>query len=111
MRQVDIKLLPDDSGRVRIHYFHRDPEGPIVMPGGIVMSSVGPVQVGGDRGRIACMPKETAITPRFDGGKIRPLPHTDHPPAATCPECRASEYWKTSMALLEELLHTATQVT
>ncbi len=102
---VVIRMLPDKSGRVRIHWFIRDSTGPAKTPSLTVPSPVGPLAVGGTVGRIACQPKRDSVTPAVNhAGQIEPCCHTDDPRAATCPECCATDEFKQAMEYLETLV-------
>ncbi len=105
MRTVDVKLLPDGSGRVRIHWFRRDPAGRSVTPSGVILSPLGPLSVGGVRGEIACQPGRGHTNSVDHGNNSHTLfCHTDETRATTCPECMATpEYQKAAaeVALLD----------
>jgi hypothetical protein len=95
-----LKLLPDDSGRVRIHWFERTPDGPITTTEASVPAARGSVKVEGITGRIACMPRVDTIGPKQDARQtIHLVPHSDDPRAVTCPECLATPSCK---KMLEE---------
>lgn len=103
MSQVVIRLLPDGSGRVRIHYFVHDQKGPVTTPSGAVMTALGPLKLGGVTGRIACQPQLASVTPQMVKGELQPTVHSDDVRAVTCPECqRTSEY----LATMNLLAHT-----
>ena len=102
MRHVLIRLLPDGSGRVRIHWFVRDESGPARTPGGVVPSSAGPLKAGGTRGRIACKPGQRDVGPHAAGGTIEPVPHTDDIRAATCDLCLATDEARKALAEIAE---------
>jgi len=97
MRTVQIQLLKDGTGRIRIHYFHKDDQGPAFTPAVTLRSSIGPVRAGGVKGRIACQPTLSIVTPQVTVHEVKPLVHSDDPRAVTCPECRASDLWKKAM--------------
>ncbi len=101
---VVIRMLPDKSGRVRIHWFVRDPAGPAETPSGSLPSKPKPTIIEGSRGRIACQPNRDSVTPSTNrSGQIEPCCHTDDPRAATCPECQATDEYKQAMEYLESL--------
>lgn len=108
-RTAVLRLLPDGSGRVRIHWFIWDKEGPIQMPQTMVMTAKGPMAVGGNavtgerRGRIACQPKLKSVLPQQKGQEYLLFTHSDDPRAASCPECMATEEYKAAMKALEEI--------
>jgi hypothetical protein len=98
---VQVPVLAD--GRVRIHYFHTDPGGPIHMPRQVLgVTPMGPM-VTGATGFIACSPGATRAAPVVKGGMIYLGlgQHSDDPRAATCPECLASAAYKQAMAIYE----------
>ena len=100
---INIKVLPDGSGRVRIHWFERRPQGPIrTALAAFPLEQVGLVQLGGAVGRIACMPNRKDVQPDWKGNEVTPLCHTDDPRAATCPECMATPEFRAAMAPFEE---------
>jgi hypothetical protein len=105
--QVVIRMLPDKSGWVRIHWFVREPKGPIQtlpsrdptyaqLPDGHPMKP-------GTRGYIACQRSRTTVTPELKNGVWHPCPHSDDVRAATCPECLATEEAKAMLANLAEI--------
>jgi hypothetical protein len=104
--QTLIKLLPDGSGKVRLHYFVHDDKGPIKTPTGTVMTALGPVTMGGVMGYVACQPRRTEITPEIRQNVVVPVPHTNEARAVTCPECKETVAWKETMKLLEDLVET-----
>ena len=110
MNQVVIRLLPDGSGRVRIHYFVHDPKGPVTTPSGAVMTALGPMKLGGVVGRIACQPQMASVTPKVVKGELQPTVHSDDPRAVTCPECQASSEYLTTMNVLAHTVPTANAV-
>jgi len=99
-----IKLLPDQSGKVCIHYFVHAPAGPAHTPAG----AVGPFAYGGAAGYIACSPKTESVTPRVaPDGTTTPVCHSNEPRAVTCPRCKESREWVQTMAAIEATLDTA----
>lgn len=101
---VDFRMLPDGSGRVRIHWFMRDEAGPICT--GVVSHStpLGPVVLGGAKGRIACQPNLESVNPIWlSANHVQPLHHSDDARAATCPECMATPEYAAMMKRLGEL--------
>lgn len=107
MRTVNIKLLPDGSGRVRIHWFQRLDNGPARTPEGAVMSTLGPLRSGGVRGRIACQPNLKDVGPQQVNGETVPICHSDDVRGATCPECLATAEAKAALADYALTLNTA----
>ncbi len=105
MRVAEIKMLPDGSGRVRIHYFVHDQKGPVTTPDGVIMSSIGPIRMGGVKGYIACQPERANLLPQMQGNVSLLTCHSDDARAATCPECLATDDWKKASQQLEELLN------
>jgi hypothetical protein len=102
--QVVMKLLKDGTGRVCIHWFIRDPQGPIETPGRIHPTSVGPMSFGGARGRIACHPEQNTVSPQTNGIETRLCMHTDDARAATCLECCATPEYIAKMEELKEIV-------
>lgn len=100
MRVVNVKLLPDGSGRVRIHWFVHSESGPAKTPGGVVKTSQGPARYDGARGYIACQPQRTSVLPQMKGNEYTLLVHSDDVRAATCPDCLATVE---AQAMLQEL--------
>ena len=103
-RVVEIKVLPNDRSRVRIHYFARHDAGPIRQPGQTQQTPLGQVKLGYGVGHIACMPQRKDILPKVEGGVTKIVPHSDDPRAVTCPECMATDEFNAHMARLAELL-------
>ncbi len=116
MRTVEMKLLPDGSGRVRIHFFVHTPDGPVHTPEGTLVSKEAgvprPIKAGGSVGRIACQPKLNSILPQPSGGKtatgspvlIKVMCHSNDARGITCPECMDTQDYKDMMKLLGELV-------
>jgi hypothetical protein len=110
MRTINVRLLPDGTGRVRYHWFIRDDAGPITTPSAQVQTAIGRVTLGGVKGRIACMPKLDSVLPHLAGAEIQLVPHTDDPRGATCPECLATEEAKTMLQHYAESVDVAAHV-
>ena len=104
MNQVEIKLLPDGSGRVRIHWFVRDPKGPIKTAGSTTLPALGPLTLGGAMGRLACNAAIKDVAPQFSGGVWRPCVCSDDVRAVSCPECQAVPEYETERLKLKEIL-------
>jgi hypothetical protein len=107
MSRVVIKLLPDKSGRIRIHWFVRDSAGPIQTPGRIVPTVHGPFPLGAAKGYIACNKALKDTQPQMVNGQVLPSVHSDDVRSATCPECLATQEAKDALAQLEEIYDTA----
>lgn len=107
MSRAVIRLLPDGSGRVRIHWFIHDPKGPIETVSSVTMSAIGPIKMGGARGRIACQPQRTSIAPEQKGSDMHIVTHSDDVRGATCPECLATPEAKAQLADFATMLDTA----
>jgi hypothetical protein len=97
---VIIRMLPDGSGRVRIHWFCRALLGVSdkIATRGIVFKESGQLGIGPVQGHIACQPARTGLHSDLRAGQQAPLMHTDDPRAATCPECMATPEFKEAMA-------------
>jgi hypothetical protein len=94
-------LLPD--GRVPIHFFVHDPDGPVTTPIRTVMF-LGPKKMGGARGYVACKPKEGDVAPHTDKrGQPVLCVFASHPSAVTCPQCLATDACKDMAANLENV--------
>ena len=99
-RIVNIKVLPGEplngSGRVCIHLFVQDENGPFVEPyalhpvfkDGVQVKQV--VEAKPTRGRLACNPKQNAA-PVIRGNVTTVTARTDDPRAVTCKKCEASK--------------------
>jgi len=98
-----IRFLPDGSGRVRIHWFRRDPAGPIQNPEHITLTSLGILRLGGGKGQIACMPEQVHLLEALPSGQSQLSLYSDDPRAATCPECLQTEAHQQALALLKDL--------
>ena len=107
MRALLIKLLPDGSGRVRIHWFIHDAAGPIKTTGNVLPTAAGILRLGGAIGRIACDPDKESVATVVDGQKHIPYVHSNDPRAATCPECIATKEYVEAMKKLGEVLETS----
>lgn len=100
---VNIRLLPDKSGRVRICWFVRAENGfARTGPGdGAVVKTqggyAGLIQVEGVQGYIACRRHLLSIQPQVIAGVYQPLVHSDDARAATCPECLATNEYAAQM--------------
>jgi hypothetical protein len=111
VRQVNIRLLPGGSGKVRIHLFVHDEAGPASTPGGVVavVPVFGPLLLEPSRGRIACQASLKDVTPRVKNGIIHPVVHSNEARAVTCPECMATDDYRQAMSLLAEIPGVAAQ--
>lgn len=96
MNVVEVKLLRDRS-RVCVHWFEVTRDGPAATPLGVVQSPLGPLAVGGVRGRIACRPAVSTVTPQAVNGAVQLLCRSEEPRAVTCPECMATPQFKRAM--------------
>ena len=104
---VNIRLLPDRSGRVRICWFIRDEKGfagtgdgssaPIETKGGTIGRGPSMIHIEGVQGRIACRPTLMSMQPQVVAGAYQPLVHSDDARAATCPECLATNAYAAQM--------------
>jgi hypothetical protein len=101
MSQVEIKLLPDGTGRVKIHYFARDEAAP-ETPSKSVQTNLGAIKLGGTKGYLACRRAMPGVTPQVIGGVVLPFPHSDDPRAVTCPDCQKTAEYKKHVAMLGE---------
>ncbi len=104
MTAVLIRLLPDRSGRVRIHWFERTADGPVQTQANSVQTALGTVKLGGAKGRIACQPARKEVTPSLIGSEWEPCVHSDDPRAVTCPECMGKDGFKAAMQELKDIL-------
>lgn len=105
MNQVIVRLLPDKSGRVRIHWFERTDQGPIQTDGVVQPTQAGLVRLGFAKGRISCRPNDTALG-GTQGAAYVPTVHSDDVRAVTCPECMATEEFKAMIKSMEDILET-----
>jgi hypothetical protein len=102
MRPVQITLLPDGSGRIRTHWFQRDSAGPVKIDGGgrlAVLPEGHPARPGAI-GRLACQPGRTDVRPKSANGMQKIVMFTDDPSGVSCPECMATEAFKSALAAL-----------
>lgn len=108
MRSV-IRMLPDGSGRVRIHFFVHDDKGLIATPPHISMTPLGFLKLpgSGSRGYIACQPKLTTVNPVIKGGQSFPWVHSNDVRAVTCPECQATDAYKAIVKMLADELESS----
>lgn len=105
-RDVRGEALHDGTGRVKVHWLQATPDGPIRRKAGVVMTNMGPVEIGGFTGRIACRPTLLSDEPVHNGVITRILVRSEDPRAVNCPECRATKaYWQ---AMLEMAVGTET---
>lgn len=100
MEQVVVRLLPDGSGRVCLHWIYEDKDGPIETVDSVVQTSAGPKLLGARRWRMACCPQLTNIDPKREGVRIIPWQRSDDPRAVTCPRCMATDEFKARMEFL-----------
>jgi hypothetical protein len=101
---IELKLLPDGTGRIRIHWLVRDPVGKIAIQSRVIETSWGPKVMEGQRWRMACQPHLASIAPQQQGDKTVPYPCSDDPRAVTCPECMKTEEFEKARQELEELV-------
>lgn len=106
MSSINVRLLPDNSGKVRIHWFRRDPNGPITTPAGVLSTGIGLVNLGGVKGCIACTPQLKDLTPQIVNGVMITTLHSDDVRGATCPECLDTDEAKQMIANLKSALQT-----
>jgi hypothetical protein len=104
MREVVVKLCPDRSGRVLIHWFIHDEQGPIETPAGGVLTALGPLRLGGVKGRIACQPERARVGAENISGQHHLFPHSDDLRAVTCALCRRTPEARKMLLHLQELL-------
>lgn len=105
--RVDMKLLPGETEKIRIHYFVRDPNGPGKSSKGDGRLGAYAESLGGMRGYLACQPKSDKVGTTVIQGVPYMKHHTDDPRAATCPECLASNEYAAMMKRLGEIVDTA----
>jgi hypothetical protein len=89
----------DGTGRLRIHYFARDPAGPLRLPVRVEPTPVGPLRLGGACGRIACRPALAALS-RPEGGVTREVLYSDDVRGVTCPDCQGTDDYRKAAAAL-----------
>lgn len=104
MSEVIIKLHPDRSGRVLIHWFVRDEKGPIETPGGAVPTAGGPLRMGSVRGYLACSPQTNKVGMALAASAPHLLVHSDDVRAVTCDTCLATSEAKRTLLELKEIL-------
>ena len=97
---LNIKLLPDGSGRTLIHWLNQDDEGPIQTKGHAKYKGIFP----GIRGRIACNPKQNSVNPVDRNGEHLMCMYSEEVRAATCPKCLATEEAKAILAKYENTM-------
>lgn len=95
MSKINIKVLPD--GRVRIHWFQKDEEGPITTPLG-APSAMPMMKFGGVKGRIVCMKSLAEVTPQKTGTMPVQITHSDDLRAVTCDLCMETGEFKAAVA-------------
>jgi len=107
MATVVIKMLKDGSVRICIHWLMRDPQGAIVLPGGVVQTNHGPKTSEGLTGRIACNREQNSVSPQMRNGETFLCCHSDDPRAVTCPDCQAAPEYAKMMQEYGETLNVA----
>lgn len=96
--QVEIKLMNlKTDRRVRIHWFQHDDKGPIHTGSVVATTALGPLKLGGVRGRIACQPNRASLAPPLVNGRIQPCPCSDDVRAVTCDLCAATEGYRSAV--------------
>ena len=103
MQTVVLKLLPDGTGRIRIHWAVRDPNGKIEIRDRVVETSWGPKVMQGARWRVVCQPGLSTLSGLRQGENVVLQPCSDDPRGVTCPECMAAEEFQKARQDLEEL--------
>ena len=90
MMPVNVRVVRGEGGvvLVRVHYFVRG-AGPIRNGSITRRGPRGPMVLGGGRGHVACQPGRQQLSV-VANGQHQPFPCTDHAPAVTCPECKAT---------------------
>jgi len=79
---LNVKLLPDKSGRVLIHWLQPDEAGPVQTQGHPVYACIQPF-----RGKIACNPTQNTVNPQVRNGETLMCMHSNEVRAVTCPKC------------------------
>ena len=100
--KVDVKIL--GNGRVKIHFFVRDPKGavrttgrgPFRVPGAGVMT------LGGGVGFVACQPQRKTLSCVSPMGIGQPFPISAEFTAVNCPECMATAAFKKAAEAIKE---------
>lgn len=108
-RVINMGVLPGEplsaAGRVCIHLFVQDDNGPFIEPHALHLSvkeegAKGQVEARPTRGRLACDPSRL-VAPVVRNGVTTVTPRSDDPRAVTCPKCKASVDYDKAMELLE----------
>lgn len=100
-RAIVVKMLPD--GRCCQHWFIMDDAGPIKTRDAVPsMTQLGPLKLGGARGRIACRPEQNTVETQQRGLDFFPCLNSDDVRAVTCPDCLATDEAKAMLAVLKE---------
>lgn len=110
-RRVNVPCLPgeplDGTGRVCIHLYVQDAQGPFVEPHVLhpELDAAGQpikqrVVARPTRGRLACDPKR-GVAPVRRGDVVHVTPRTDDPRAVTCPKCKSTAVYADMVARIE----------
>jgi hypothetical protein len=97
-RILNVKLVPDGSGRAMIHWLQEDAAGPIKTTGHDVYKCMPAF-----RGRIACNPAQNTVNPQQRNGETLLCLHSNDARAVTCPKCMATPEYLDFEALLLRL--------
>jgi len=103
MRYVEIKRLPDGSGRVRVHWIVPDQNGPLLTSTSAVPSDQGIKLTPGIRVRIACLPRQDTFSELTSDNGVKLTLRSDDPRAVTCPECQKTSEYQAARRLIEEI--------
>jgi hypothetical protein len=95
-RQIVNKMLP--NGRVCIHWFQPCDDGPINTEAKVIPTQIGPLKMGGVRGRIACNPSQNYLGPLEKGMQRLMCHRSEDPRAVTCPACMDTPAFKEAIA-------------
>ena len=103
-RIVNMSVLPgqplDGSGRICIHLFVQDKDGPFIESHALHEGNEQqPIVAAPTRGRLACDPKRT-VAPKVKNNVTTITLRTSDPRAVTCPKCTESDQYK---AIMEKL--------
>ena len=90
---LNVKMLPDKSGRVLIHWLQEGVEGGTAYPIKIQGHPQLRAQCGQSvviNARIACNPKQNSVNPQHRGQEVFMCMHSNDVRAVTCPQCLAT---------------------
>ena len=95
-KPIFLRKLADE--RVCIHWFQICADGPIQTRVKVEPTELGPIRLGGVRGKIACNPAQNTVLSQERAEGYYLCCHSDDVRAVTCEDCSATPAYQEQMA-------------